>query len=91
MKKIWIVFKNFIISAAAKEGIEAVGDVVEKSLEDFYAKNSMAAMGLVKSLYAFVPFLQNLTATTATPLDDNAVAEIKAELEEFAARHGFTL
>lgn len=91
MKKLWLALKTFVSGLGADFAINKGGDVMDDALDQFYAKDPVACTALAKSLYAFVPFLEQLTAKTATPLDDKAVAEIKAELEEFAAQYNITL
>lgn len=91
MKKIWAAIKGFVLGIGANAAIEEGGEVVDKALDDFYEKNPEGCTALVKAVWAFVPFLQNMTAKTATPLDDKAVAEIKQELEEFAVQYNITL
>lgn len=91
MKKIWSFLKNLVLNIGANSAIDEAGEVLDKAMDEFYEKDPVACTALAKSVYAFVPFLQTLTAKTETPLDDKAVAEIKAELEEFAAQYNITL
>lgn len=91
MKKIWSVVKTFFLGIGANSLINEGGDFLDTALDNFYKEDPVACVALVKSVYAFVPFLQRLTAKTETPLDDKAVEEIKAELEEFAAQYNVTL
>lgn len=65
---------------------------MEEALESYAVKNPAAASALVTSLYAWVDTeLEELAAKSKTDVDDLSVDEVKAELEEFAARHGLTL
>lgn len=91
MKKIWSFITNFFLNSGAQTLMDQGAEVADKALVDFYASDPVAATALVKALYAFVPYLQTLTAKTGTTLDDQAVAEIKSELEKFAAANGIVL
>lgn len=83
---------NFFLGFVANPAIEELGAFGQKALENYYAKNPKACAAMVAGLYPFVDtIVEDLTKKTDTPYDDKVVAEIKQELEEFAALKGFTL
>jgi len=94
MKKLFEIIKK-IFSAAAKvtKGplIEKGGDFLEEALENYAAKKPEQAAALVQSLHAWAPELLILAQKTKSDVDDLAVAEIQAELVEFAVRHNLPL
>jgi hypothetical protein len=91
MKKVIAFFAGlFAIGEATilNEG----GDLLEKSLDDYASKHPNECNQLVAGLYPFIDVaVENAAAKTKTKYDDDAVAEIKKELEAFASKHGFTL
>jgi hypothetical protein len=92
MKKVWTFLQTYVLGFVAKPLIDTGGDFLEKTLEDYYVKHPVACASLVAGLYPFIDSaVEDLAAKTKTPYDDSAVDAAKLELEEFAARHGFTL
>ncbi len=61
-------------------------------MEDFYTKKPQSCIALVSGLYIGIDIsLENIVAKTGNTIDDKAVAELKKDLELFAAKHGFEL
>lgn len=91
MKKVLAFFGKIL--GVAKGPI--VGQIVEtagESLESFAQKKPQAAAALVSSMYVWIDTeAENAAAKTKTDWDDEAVKDVKAELEAFAARHGLQL
>lgn len=88
MKKIW----QFIIGLAAKPVLNEAGDFLHKALENYYAKNPKACAAMVAGLYPFIDtVVEDYAKSTSNEYDDMAVAEIKKDLEAFAAEKGFSL
>lgn len=83
---------KIVLDVGASTATAKLGEVLEKGLIDFYAKKPLACKQLVSSLYVFADTsLEDLADKTETKYDDNAVDEVKKEMEEFAAAHGFEL
>lgn len=92
MNKIWDFIKNWFVSFGADSAIEKGGDLIEQSLEKFYASHPQTCIAMVSSLYIWIDtVVEDLAAKSKTPLDDDAIDEAKEELEEFANRHQFVL
>lgn len=88
MKKIW----SFIVSIAANPVISEAGHFLDTTLEKYYENNPKAAAALVAGLYPFIDtIVEDYAAQTSNTLDDKLVAEIKRELQEFAAKHEIEL
>ncbi len=88
MKKIW----SFIVSIAANPAISEAGHFLDSTLEKYYENNPKACAALVAGLYPFIDtIVEDHAAQTKNTIDDRLVAEIKKELEAFAAKHEFSL
>jgi hypothetical protein len=99
-KKIGEFLKKLLGSQAGEvigEAVEApalhkLDDILDQSLEHFYEKNPKACALLVTSFYPFVDtVVEDLAAKTNTKYDDDAVATIKKEIEDFAASKNIAL
>jgi hypothetical protein len=91
MKKLF-QFIHRIFGAVKGPVLEKGGDFLEEALEAYARKKPIQASALVTSLHAFVDTeLEDLALKSKTDIDDLSVDEVKAELEEFAVRHGLTL
>lgn len=92
LKKFWTFLKTFGFGIVEKEVLDKGSDFLHKTLEDYYAKKPKACAALVSSAYVWVDtVVEDLAQKTETKYDDDAVAEVKKELEAFAADKGFEL
>lgn len=92
MKKIWDFIKTWVIGAAEQPVLNQEEKFIEEFLEKSHAKNPKATTMVVSGLYMLVDTVgEDLVARTDNKYDDNQVALIKKELEEFAALKGIQL
>ena len=92
MKKIWDFVKTYLLTFAEGPILNEGGQAFEKMLESFGLKQQEAADALVVSLYMLVTTVgEDVVKDTANEYDDHAIAEVKAELVEYATRHNITL
>ena len=92
LKKFWGFVQNYVLVLFEKPLLDEGGQALEKMLEKFREKNQEASDALVVSLYMLVTTVGvDVVASTATPYDDKALAETKAELIEYAEKHNITL
>lgn len=92
MKKIWEFVKTYLLTFAEGPILNEGGQALEKMLEQFRLKHQEAADGLVISLYMLVTTVgEDVVKNTTNEYDDHALAEVKAELVEYAAKHSITL
>lgn len=92
MQKVWAFIQKWILGAVEGPVLNAEQKFLDEALEKFAASNPSACNALVAGLYPFIDtVVENMAKQTATTYDDDEVALVKKELEDFATRHGFTL
>src|SRR5574339_994921 len=92
MKKIWDFMKTYILGFAEDKLLDEGGQALEKALEAFREKKPEIADALVVNLYMLITTVgKDVVVKTENPYDDHAVAEVLAEVKEYAERHGITL
>lgn len=90
--KIWESIKTFFVGMFAKPLLEQGGDLLEQALEKMATKNPKLFKTLVVSAHtAAKEYGADLVASTATDLDDKALAEFLEALEHVAEKHGIDL
>lgn len=92
LKKVWAFIQTYALTLVEKPLLEEGGQAFEKMLEDFRLKHQEIADGGVVFLYMLVTTSgADIVARTDNEYDDHALEEVKAELVEYATKHGIKL
>ena len=91
MKKIFGWIKDTFVGIAGNVLLQQIENVAEEEIDKWYKEDPEACIAAIKGAYAMLPLLKRLTDRTTAKWDDKIAAEVKAELEGFAAKYGITL
>lgn len=91
-KKLGEWFKGLFIKKVASEVIEYGSDYFEKFLDHLAQKDINTLRVWLSTSYIMVDtYLEDFVKTTKTDLDDEAVAELKEDIEKCAAKYNIPL
>lgn len=92
MNKILQFLATWILPVAERPVLNALAGGLSDFLDKAYEKHPKAVKQMVSALYSFIDVVaEDVILDTTNEYDDRAVAELKKELEEFAARKEFEL
>lgn len=92
MNKILQFLGTWILPLAERPILNTLSNSLSDFLDKAYEKHPKAVVQLVSATYSFIDTVaEEVVKDTTNEYDDHAVAELKKDLEKFAAEKGFTL